>query len=165
MWSSLHPSCLHICFLDLYVFFLHQIREVFFYYSVKDFIYLFLESEEGKEKERERNINVWLHFECPILGTWPTTQACALPGNRTSDPLVCRPALNPLTYTSQGPFITFSNRFQIYCSFPSSSPTPMMKMWDLLKLAQRLLILPSFFWIPFSSCCCLICLFPFVPNH
>ena len=27
----------------------------------KDFIYLFLEREEGKEKERERNINVWPH--------------------------------------------------------------------------------------------------------
>ena len=25
----------------------------------------------------------------PPLGTWPTTQACALSGNRTGDPLVC----------------------------------------------------------------------------
>ena len=25
------------------------------------------------------------------LGTWPTTQACALTGNRTRDPLVCSP--------------------------------------------------------------------------
>ena len=31
------------------------------------------------------------------LGTWPTTQACALTGNRTSDLCVCRPALNPLS--------------------------------------------------------------------
>ena len=44
----------------------------------KDFIYLFLERREGKEKERERNINVWLLLMCPLLGTWPATQACAL---------------------------------------------------------------------------------------
>ena len=35
-------------------------------------------------------------------GTWPTTQACALTGNQTGDLLVCRPALNPLSHTSQG---------------------------------------------------------------
>ena len=59
------------------------------------------------EKERERNINVWLPLERPPLGTWPTTQACALTGNQTSDLLVYRPALNPLTYTSQGSKIYF----------------------------------------------------------
>ena len=31
----------------------------------------------------------------PLLGTWPATQACALTGNRTDDPLLHRPALNP----------------------------------------------------------------------
>ena len=40
---------------------------------------------------------------CPLLGTWLATQACALTGNRTSDPLVHRPALNSLSHTSQGP--------------------------------------------------------------
>ena len=72
------------------------------FFLFKDFIYLFLERVEGKEKERERNINVWLPLTCPLLGTWPTTQAGALIGNRTGDPLVHRPALNPLSYTSQG---------------------------------------------------------------
>ena len=67
----------------------------------KDYIYLCL--ERGKEeKERERNINVWLPLVYSKLGTWPTTKACALTGNRTSDPLVHRPALNPLSHTSQG---------------------------------------------------------------
>ena len=43
---------------------------------------------------------------CSPLGTWPTTQACAMIGNRTSDPLVCRLALSPLSHTSQGyPFL------------------------------------------------------------
>ena len=41
----------------------------------------------------------------PELGTWPATQACALTGNQTGDPLVRRPTLNPLNYTSQGPFL------------------------------------------------------------
>ena len=70
----------------------------------KDFNYLFLERGEGREKERERNINVWL----PLTpGTWPATQACALTGNRTRDPLVRRPALNPLSHTSQGSLFIF----------------------------------------------------------
>ena len=39
------------------------------------------------EKERERNINdVWLPLEHSQLGTWPTTQACTLTGNRTRYP-------------------------------------------------------------------------------
>ena len=66
----------------------------------KDFIYLFLERGEGKE--RERNINMYLPLERPPLGTWPTTQACALTGNPTGDPLIHRPALNSLSYSSQG---------------------------------------------------------------
>ena len=71
----------------------------------KDFIYLFLERGEGREKEKERNINVWLPLVRPLLGTWPATQACALTGNRTIDALFHRPALNPLSYTSQECFV------------------------------------------------------------
>ena len=56
---------------------------------------------EGKEKERERNINVWWPLACPQLGTWPTSQAFALTGNQTGNPLFHRPALSPLSYTSQ----------------------------------------------------------------
>ena len=47
--------------------------------KLKYLIYLFL--ERGRKKERGRNINVWLPLERPLLGTWPTTQACALTGN------------------------------------------------------------------------------------
>ena len=54
------------------------------------------------EKERERNINVWLLLAHPPLGTQPATQACALTGNRTDDPLVHRLARNPLSHTSWG---------------------------------------------------------------
>ena len=54
------------------------------------------------EKERERNISIWLPLTCPLLGTWPATQTCALTGNQTSDPLVRRTVLNPLNHISQG---------------------------------------------------------------
>ena len=73
---------------------------------LKDFIYLFLERGGGRGKQREetsiceRNIN-WLLL-VPQLGTWPTTQACALTGNWTGNILVCRMAPKPLSHTSQG---------------------------------------------------------------
>ena len=43
----------------------------------------------------------------PLLGAWHTTQACALTRNRTGDPWVYRPALNPLSHTSQPSFLVF----------------------------------------------------------
>ena len=52
------------------------------------FIYLFLEIGEGRKRERQRIINVWLPLACPLLGTWPAIQACALMGNGTCDLLV-----------------------------------------------------------------------------
>ena len=66
-----------------------------------DFMYLFFREGKGESKRCERNINVWLPLVHSPLGTWPATQACALTGNRTGDPLVHRPALNPLSYTGQ----------------------------------------------------------------
>ena len=68
-------------------------------------IYLFLDRGEEREKEREKSINVWLPLTRPPLGTWPATQACALSGNQTRNPLVHRPVLNPLSHTSQGYFL------------------------------------------------------------
>ena len=50
---------------------------------------------------------MWLPLARPLLGTWPTTQARALTGNWTGDPLVHRLALNPLSHTSQGKMVTF----------------------------------------------------------
>ena len=77
----------------------------------KDFIYLFLERGEGREKEREKNIDAdQLPLIYPQPGTWPTTQACALTGNRTSDLSVCRPVLNPVSHTSQGSNYNFNTR-------------------------------------------------------
>ena len=56
------------------------------------------------EGEKEGNI-VWLPLERPLLGTWPETQACALTGNQTGNPLVRRLVLNPLSHARQGNFL------------------------------------------------------------
>ena len=84
---------------------------IYMYIHTHLFIYLFLGRGEGREKDRQRNINVWLCLVHPLLGTWPTTQACALTENWTSDPLVCGLALNPKSHTGQG------EKFFLKCTF------------------------------------------------
>ena len=59
------------------------------FYFLRLYLFIF-QRGEGKEKERERNISVGLPLACCLLGTWPETQACALTGNRTGDPLISR---------------------------------------------------------------------------
>ena len=81
LWSSNLANIFHKSFFTIIC-----LCSIFFF--LKDFIYLFLERGEGKEKERARNIIVWLPLVCLLLETWPTTQACALTGNRTWDLLV-----------------------------------------------------------------------------
>ena len=44
----------------------------------------------------------------PIWGPGPQPRQCALTRNQTSDPLVHRPALNPLSYASQGTITNFN---------------------------------------------------------
>ena len=67
------------------------------------FIYLFIETGKGREKERDRNINMCLPLMWLPLGILPVTQACALTGNRTGDPLVC--SLHSVNWVHQpGPF-------------------------------------------------------------
>ena len=58
--------------------------------------YLFTFRERGREGEKHQ------YVVASYSPYWPSTQACALTGNQTSNPLVCRPALNPLSHTSQG---------------------------------------------------------------
>ena len=55
-----------------------------------------------------KSINVSVPLTHPLLRTWPATQACALTGDRTGDPLVCRLVLNPLSHTSQGEWHVFN---------------------------------------------------------
>ena len=54
------------------------------------FIYLFLEGKGERKRGRETSVCGCLS-KWPPLGTWPATQACALTGNRTGNPLVCSP--------------------------------------------------------------------------
>ena len=59
--------------------------------------YLFTFRERGREREREGE-----KYQCVReTSIWPASQARVLTGNRTSNLLVCRPALNPLSHTSQ----------------------------------------------------------------
>ena len=75
-----------------------------FYFFLR--FYLFNVREKGREGEREGEKHQ-CPLACPQLGTWSATQACVLTGNRTSEPLVHRPALNPLSHTSQQQPIMF----------------------------------------------------------
>ena len=83
------------------------------YLFFKDFIYLFLERGREREREGEKHQCVVASGVHPLQGTWPTTQACALTGNRAGDTLVHRPVLNPLSYTGHGAnfVISFNQRF------------------------------------------------------
>ena len=67
--------------------------------------FIFIQRRREGEGEREKHQCV-VAFARPPLGTQPATQACALTGKRNGDPLVRRPALNPLSHTSQGPSLT-----------------------------------------------------------
>ena len=92
----------------------------------KDLIHLFLERGKGGRK-RGREISVCeryigqLPLACLQLGTWPTTKAHALTGNQTNDLLVHRPALNPLSHSSQGSSLRiFKAVFTLTPSHPAS---------------------------------------------
>ena len=89
--------------------FIHQLMMdncVVFIFFLKIFK-IYFQRGEGRERERKRNISVWLPLTCPLLGTWPKTQTCALTRNQTGDPLICRPVLNPLSHSSQSLFSFF----------------------------------------------------------
>ena len=85
----------------LFYYYHHNPGGVINYMSFKK-NYSFIFRGKGRGKDRERNIKVWFPLVCPLLRSWPATQACALTGNWTSDSLIHRPALNPLSHTSQG---------------------------------------------------------------
>ena len=81
---------------------LYKLMNVFMiYFIILFFKILFTLRQRGGEKRIETSMCGCLS-RAPLLGIWPTTQACALTGNQTSDPSACRPVLNPLSHTSQG---------------------------------------------------------------
>ena len=87
-------KCKYYTNINIYTIQILTKTKLAYLYCFKIF-YLFIFREGGgREKDRERNIDVWLPL---ALGTRPTMQACALTENQTIDPLVRRPALNPLS--------------------------------------------------------------------
>ena len=67
--------------------------------SLKMYLFLFREREREGEREEEKHQCV-VASHVPLLGTWSVTHARVLTGNRASDPLVPRLALNPLSHTN-----------------------------------------------------------------
>ena len=91
----------------------------------------------------ERYINRLL-LTHPHPGTWPATQAYTLTRNQTDDPLVRRPAFNPLSHTSRGWFhllqkadlISPSSDFFTLCTCTSS-------LFSLIDIAHVLCLLKN----------------------
>ena len=62
----------------------------------------------GRERERQgEKHQCVVASHTPPTVTWPVTQAYALTGTQTGHPLIRRPTLNPLSYTSQGKIYNF----------------------------------------------------------
>ena len=95
-------------------------RELIFLSFFKYCNYLFLERGEGgikgekHQRARETSKRPLTH---PQLGIWPATQACALTGNRTSDPLVHRSAPTPLSHCGPMAKVDFSTAFLPHYEF------------------------------------------------
>ena len=96
----------HISKSQIYFLFLLRFYLLISIYLFIIFIHLYFREGKG-ERKRGRETSECGCLCAPLLGTWPATQARALTGNRTGDPLVHRPALNPLSHTSQGYFLIF----------------------------------------------------------
>ena len=89
----------------------HYIYIHTYIYIIFKIFYLFIFRERGRAGEREGEKHQCVVAFCmPQLGTWPTTQACALTGNRTGDPLVRRLAQSTEPH-QQGLATTFKLRY------------------------------------------------------
>ena len=74
------------------------------------FIYFYREEKGGRKRETDmRETLIGCLSYAPWLGTEPATQACALTGNPTCDPLLCRTTPNQLSHTTQGYIINFNS--------------------------------------------------------
>ena len=72
------------------------------FYFLKNFLERGREGvREGEKVQCARETSIDCLWHAPSRGTWPSTQACALTGNWTSDLLVCSMTLIPLSHTSQ----------------------------------------------------------------
>ena len=131
------------------------VRTTFFFFNFE---------RQGKgESKRRRDTSICerctnrLPLACLQLGIWPTTQACALPGNLTSNLSVCRPALNPLSHTTQR--ITFTiQKEAVFFYYSMRLKANLKELWfspikssvDIVPLSRLLTNITHFKFPPFT---------------
>ena len=122
-----------------------RVRYFFFF---EDFIYLFVERQEGREKERERNIDVGEKIRLVASCMPPTGDLARNPGlcpgwDWTSDLSIHRPVLNPLSYTLQGRvrFVCTTMGSLQFCKCGDSSTENNQFFRSLPKFCKHWLIL------------------------
>ena len=71
-------------------------------YFLKNILFVLEKGKEGKREGEKHQCAVAAH--APLVGdlTWLATQAGPLTGNQTGNPLVHRPAFNPLSHHQPG---------------------------------------------------------------
>ena len=79
---------------------------------------------------------MWLPVVHPLLGTWHITQAYALTGNRTCDPLVCRPTLNPLATPTRAGHSVFKRWVQSGIQLPVHLLCPPPELGLILMMME-----------------------------
>ena len=83
------------------------------------YFYWFIFRQKGREGEKHQCVVASCE---PLLGSWPTIQACALTGNWTCNPLVLRLVVNPLSHTSQGKLCDIFDKMYNRCLAHRSTP-------------------------------------------
>ena len=89
----------------------------FLSFFLNEFICLFLETGEGKEREGEKHQCV-VASRAPPAGDLTCNPGMCPDWELNCDPLVPRPALNPLSYTSQGRKIYFYSHTPFFPPLP-----------------------------------------------
>ena len=84
----------------------------FILFYIGDFIYLFIFRQRGKEEQRDREKRDVQEKEQSAASRTLPTRACALTGNRTGNLSFHRPALNPLSHTSQGGYFILKAKIE-----------------------------------------------------
>ena len=70
---------------------------------------------------------------CPTLGAWPKTQALCPDWESIQQPFGLQPALNPLSYTSQGTMLFLMAHLQVSLKL-MSPPVPQERVMSQLPL-------------------------------
>ena len=116
--------------------------------------YLFIFRERGREREREGE-----KHQCVVASHTPppTGDTAHNPaGNQTSPPWVHRPALNPLSYTSQGLWWSFCNinKYESLCCTPQTNIILYVNYISIFKMmihSLQLVILKHFMLIGWQN--------------